>query len=91
MGGGEGYGVSANKYSCAHGAQMNGFEDLTPYLYYYVDFLLKLAPCQINTQIHSHPNLPRPQLRAGCLLRQYEQYCICYVKYNVLKKAKCAF
>jgi hypothetical protein len=27
----EGYGVSANEYSCAHGAQIN-FEDLTPYL-----------------------------------------------------------
>jgi hypothetical protein len=30
-GGGAGCGVSANKYSCAHGAQIN-FEDLPPYL-----------------------------------------------------------
>jgi hypothetical protein len=30
-GGGGDFGVSANEYSCAHGAQMN-FEDLTPYL-----------------------------------------------------------
>jgi hypothetical protein len=31
--GGEGCGVSANEYSCAHGAQIN-FRDLTPYLTY---------------------------------------------------------
>ncbi len=30
---GGGCGVSANKYSCAHGAQIN-FDDLTPYLIY---------------------------------------------------------
>jgi hypothetical protein len=28
-----GGGVSANEYSCAHGAQIN-FEDITPYLTY---------------------------------------------------------
>jgi hypothetical protein len=27
-------GVSANEYSCAHGAQIKNFEDLTPYLTY---------------------------------------------------------
>ncbi len=32
-GGGGGCGVSANDYSCAHGAQIN-FGDLTPYLTY---------------------------------------------------------
>jgi hypothetical protein len=31
--GGEGCGVSANEYSCAHGAQKN-YGDLTPYLTY---------------------------------------------------------
>jgi hypothetical protein len=31
--GGEGYWVSANEYSCAHGAQLNS-GDLTPYLTY---------------------------------------------------------
>ncbi len=33
-GGGGGCGVSANEYSFAHGAQINFFEDLTPYLTY---------------------------------------------------------
>ncbi len=32
-GGGGGCGVSANEYSCTHGAQIN-FGDLTPYLTY---------------------------------------------------------
>ncbi len=32
-GGEEGFGVSVNDYSCAHGAQIN-FGDLTPYLTY---------------------------------------------------------
>jgi hypothetical protein len=32
-GGGGGCGVSANEYSCAHGAQIN-FRDLTPHLTY---------------------------------------------------------
>jgi hypothetical protein len=33
MGGGRSCGVSANEYSCTHGAQRN-FGDLTPYLTY---------------------------------------------------------
>jgi hypothetical protein len=33
MRGGGVYGVSANEYSCVHGAQIN-FRDLTPYLTY---------------------------------------------------------
>jgi hypothetical protein len=33
VGGGGGYGVSANEYGCSHGAQVN-FGDLTPYLAY---------------------------------------------------------
>ncbi len=33
VGGGGGYGFSANENSCAHGAQINN-EDLTPYLTY---------------------------------------------------------
>ncbi len=41
MGGGGGYGVSANEYSCAHGAQIN-FGDLTPYLTY-ASFPLHIA------------------------------------------------
>jgi hypothetical protein len=32
-GGGGGCGISANEYSCAHGALIN-FRDLTPYLAY---------------------------------------------------------
>jgi hypothetical protein len=32
-GGGGGFGVSANEYNCAHGAQIN-LGDLTPYLTY---------------------------------------------------------
>ncbi len=32
-GGGGGFGVSANEYSCAHGTQIK-FEDLTPYVTY---------------------------------------------------------
>ncbi len=40
MRGGEVAGVSANEYSCAHGAQLN-FGDLTPYLTYAVDISFK--------------------------------------------------
>jgi hypothetical protein len=36
---GDGGGVSADEYSCAHGAQIN-FGDLTPYLTYGFDLLL---------------------------------------------------
>jgi hypothetical protein len=38
-GGGEGYGVSVNEHSCAHGAQII-FGDLTPYLTYGPSLLL---------------------------------------------------
>jgi hypothetical protein len=49
---GGGCGVSANEYSCAHGAQIN-FVDLTPYLTYVPDNAI--ATCGHGTPPPAHP------------------------------------
>ncbi len=54
-GGGGGCGVSANEYSCAHGAQIN-FGDLSPYLTYASHKNLKnLTPVLKKQNWHSSP------------------------------------
>ncbi len=56
-GGGRGGGGSANKYSCAHGAQLN-FGDLTPYLTYGIHNTVlqdsTLLPMCSTSQIYTH-------------------------------------
>jgi hypothetical protein len=52
-GGGGGCGISANEYSCAHGAKIN-FGDLTPYLTY----AQVTVPCLWKTQLKARKHVP---------------------------------
>jgi len=59
---GGGCGVSANKYSCAHGAQIN-FGDLSPYLTY--GELYHTCADRIARKIESSPKSFTPVLHKG--------------------------
>jgi hypothetical protein len=82
---GEGCGVSANEYSCAHRAQIN-FEDLTPYLTYASDvrsdsqnfipesviFFYNIHTVQSSNHIHTIHS-PRPFSISSSLVAQWER------------------